>query len=215
MVLRQRKPYIRARVLEKADRARGRGRLKKAIAGYRQVLQADPKDAAVHGKIAPLLARTGQPSEALASFEAAARIHLGAGFSDRALSIVVQAARFFPERASFWEAASRLHLRRGRRVDAATVLTKGGTRVGAAAPAEGVRLLRLALAVDTWNVGTRLALARLLRRQQRRAEARALLEELAPRLSGQDLRRVRRALFWIAPTPAAGWRWLRAALRGR
>jgi tetratricopeptide (TPR) repeat protein len=145
MVLRQRKPYIRARVLEKADRARGRGRLKKAIAGYRQVLQADPKDAAVHGKIAPLLARTGQPSEALASFEAAARIHLDAGFSDRALS----------------------------------------------------------------------TLARLLRRQQRRADARALLEELAPRLSGQDLRRVRRALFWIAPTPAAGWRWLRAALRGR
>jgi tetratricopeptide (TPR) repeat protein len=215
MVLWQRKPYNRVRVLEKADRARARGRLKKAIAGYRQVLQANPKDAAVHGKIAPLLARTGQPSEAVASFEAAARIHLDAGFSERALAIVVQAARFFPKRANFWEAASRLHRLRGRRVDAAVVLTKGGTQIGAATPAEGVRLLRLALEADTWNVGARLALARLLRRQRRRADARALLEELAPRLSGQDLRRVRRALFRIAPTPAAGWRWLRAALGGR
>jgi cytochrome c-type biogenesis protein CcmH/NrfG len=79
----------------------------------------------------------------------------------------------------------------------------------------GERLLRRALEIDPWHAEGRLALSRLLRRQGRRGEARALLEELAPRLSGSELRRVRGALFRLGPTPAAAWRWLRAATAGR
>jgi Tfp pilus assembly protein PilF len=211
----RRKPYDRVRVLQAADRARARGRLEKAIAGYRQVLAEDPGDLAVHGKIAPLLARTGRDEEALRSFEVAAKGHLDKGFVDRGLAVYVQAAGHYPERAFFWEEAARLHLLRGTRADAARALVDGGVATGEHVVKTGERLLRRALEIDPWHAEGRLALSRLLRRQGRRGEARALLEELAPRLSGSELRRVRGALFRLGPTPAAAWRWLRAATAGR
>jgi len=209
------KPYDRVEVLAAADRARARGRVKKAIAGYRKVLQADPRDAAVHGKIAPLLARVQEHEAALASFEAAARGHLAAGFADRALAVWTQAAAHYPERSGFWEEMARLHLGRERRADAVSTLVRGGSAVGRATPEAGIRLLGQALEVERWNVPARIALARLLRRTGRRPDAAALLSEVAPRLSGRPLRQVRGALFAITPTPAAAWRWLWAAVAGR
>jgi tetratricopeptide (TPR) repeat protein len=210
-----RKPYDRVQVLAAADRARARGRLKKAIAGYRQVLGQSPRDLVVLGKVAPLLARTGQAEEAQRCFEAAARGQLEAGFMDRSLAVYVQAAEHFPERAFYWEEAARLHTLRGTRADAVLTLVEGGARLGRAVPDAGARLLRRALEIDAWHVEGRLVLSRLLLRLRQAAEARALLEELAPRLSGRPLRRVRGALFRLSPTPAAAWRWLRAALAGR
>jgi Tfp pilus assembly protein PilF len=215
MVFWRRRPYDRVRVLAAADRARSRGRLPKAIRLYREVLAADPKDLAVHGKIAPLLARTGQDEAALRSFETAARGHVDAGFPDRGLAVYVQAATHYPERSFFWEEQARLHLVRGTRADAANALVEGARRLARAAPEGEARLLRQALEIDDWHLEARLRLARLLRRQGKRAEACALLEALAPRLSGRGLRRVRGALFWLAPTAGAAWRWLRAALAGR
>jgi len=209
------KPYDRVQALAAADRARARGRLKKAIAGYRTVLEADPRDAAVHGKIAPLLARAQQHEAALASFETAARGHLTAGFSDRALAVWVQAVAHYPERSGFWEEIARVHLGRERRADAVGALVRGGRVVGRATPEAGIRLLGQALEVEAWNAPARVALAHLLRRTGRRPDAVALLSEVAPRLSGRQLRQVRGALFGLRPTPAAAWRWLRAAVAGR
>jgi len=212
---RREKPYDRVRVLEVADRARARGRTRKAIAGYRRVLAEDPRDWAVHGKIAPLLARAGQDEEALKSFEAAARGHEGAGFPDRGLAVWVQSAAVYPERAATWEEIARLHARRGRRTDAVNALVEGAGPVARMSPERGVVLLGRALEIDFWNVGGRLLLARLLRRLKRASEARPLLEELAPRVRGRELRRVRWALLSLAPGPGAAWRWLRAAFAGR
>jgi hypothetical protein len=79
----------------------------------------------------------------------------------------------------------------------------------------GERLLRRALEIDPWHLDGRLALARVLRRQGKAEEARTLLEKVVPRLAGRELRRVRGALWRLGPTPAATWRWLRAAVAGR
>ena len=52
----RKKAYDRSAVLDAADKARGRGRVRKAIAGYSQILAQDPNDHQVHARIAPLLA---------------------------------------------------------------------------------------------------------------------------------------------------------------
>jgi tetratricopeptide (TPR) repeat protein len=96
------KPFSRIDALAVADRARGRGRVKKAIAGYRAVLAVHPEDLAAHAKLAPLLARQGERAGALASFRRASDGQLKAGFTDRALSLLVQAVELYPDEEALW-----------------------------------------------------------------------------------------------------------------
>ncbi len=212
MPLWRRKPYDRTETLAAADRARAQRRVKKAIAGYRKVLEQDPGDLAVHGKIAPLLAERGERGEAMASFQLAAEGHLRAGFADRALSVYVQAVGFFPDAPPLWDEIARLHLVRGRRADAVNALVGGASRLGSRSRDGGIGLIRKALELEPYHLDATLALARLLSAAGRRALARDALEDLAGRVRGKALRRVRGALFRLAPTPASAWRWLRAAL---
>jgi len=205
----RKKPYDRAEILAAADKARAQGRIRKAVAGYRKVLAVDPNDVAVHGKIAPLLARRHEPEEALRSFQFAAQGHLKAGFQDRALAVYVQAAAHFPEEAWIWDEIARLHLLRGRRADAVNALLDGGTRLGRQVRPKGIALLRKALEIEPWHLEATLALGRLLRKSGEAVEALDLLEDLVARVRGKGRRRVRRAIFGMSPTPGNAWRWLR------
>ncbi|HBZ72006.1 MAG TPA: hypothetical protein DEP35_20670 [Deltaproteobacteria bacterium] len=58
-----------------------------------------------------------------------------------------------------------------------------------------------------------LDLVGLLARTSQREEALRLLEGLASRSSGAELRRVRAAEFRLSPGFRRAWRWLRAALQ--
>jgi tetratricopeptide (TPR) repeat protein len=213
----RKKPYDRTQILASADRARAQGRLKKAIQGYRKVLEVDPSDHVVHGKLAPLLARKRRRGEALASFELAAQGQLKAGFSDRALAVYVHATSFFPEEPALWEEIARLEQIRGRRADAVRALIEGGGHLARNAQLRpiGVRLLKGALDIEPWHPEATMALARLLTQEKEREEALALLEDLAQRARGAARRRALGAVFRLAPTPGSAWRWLRAAIRGR
>jgi len=71
-MLRWKKVYDRATVLDKADRARGRGSVRKAIRGYSTILQHDPTDHQAHARVAPLYAKTRRWDDARKSFDAAA-----------------------------------------------------------------------------------------------------------------------------------------------
>lgn len=86
------KPSDRARVLADADAARAKGKLKKAVAGYREILSHEPRDAVVHGKLAPLLVRE-EPYEAWQGFELAAQDQLQKGFAARAIALYRTAAQ--------------------------------------------------------------------------------------------------------------------------
>lgn len=213
----RKKPFDRIETLAAADRARASGKLKKAVQLYRKVLAVDPGDVVVHGRLAPLLARTGERGAALASFEMAAKGHVKSGFLDRAAAVYVQAAECFPRQASVWEELARLHQLRGRRADAVRALLDGGQSLGESprTRADGVRLLRSALELEPWHLDSCLALAGLLARTGERIEALALVEGVASRVRGRGLRRARAALFRLSPTPGNGWRWLRSALGGR
>ena len=207
----RRRPKDRTELLAQADRARARGRLKQAIAGYRQALALAPGDVAIHARLAPLLARRGAKAEALESFAMAADGQLKAGFLDRAVSLRRQAAEAFPEEFELWQELTRLYLLRERRADAVAALLAGGrTLLRSPSREVGVQVLRRALELDPQHVEAALLLARLLARCGRTAEALPLLDALDRRAGGAALRRARRLAFRLSPTPPRLWRWLKA-----
>lgn len=73
-----------------------------------------------------------------------------------------------------------------------------------------IALYRWALVVEPRNADLHAKLARLLAANHQREEARLLLDGLADRCRGRDLRRVRGVEMRISPGPASLWRWIRA-----
>ncbi|BDG03714.1 tetratricopeptide repeat protein [Anaeromyxobacter oryzae] len=204
------KPFDRTETVIAADRARASGRRRKAIALYRAVLQARPDDATVHGKLAPLLAASGERASALASFRAAVSGHLAAGFTDRALAVLAQATEAYPDEEPLWEDVARLQVSRGRRADAVAALSRGGARlVARKAHASAERVLRRAGQLEPWHAETTLTLARALAGTGRRGDAIRLLDGLAERSGGRTRSAARRLAVRLVPGPRTLWRWLR------
>jgi tetratricopeptide (TPR) repeat protein len=216
MLFGKKAPPTRSELITEADRARSKGKLKKAVAGYRKALELEPKDPAVHVKLAPLLARVNEPEAALQSFRTAAQSHLDKGFADKALAVYTQAAETFPAQVALWQQVAQMNLARGRRADAVRVFLRGRLYLHRKNErSEAITLLKAALELDPTLFDPRVDLARLLGRQGRTAEAMALLEPMVKTLEGAQLRQVRWAMLWVSPSLGAGWRWLRAALTGR
>jgi tetratricopeptide (TPR) repeat protein len=205
----KKKAWDRTELLAQADKSRARGRRKRAITLYRKLLEQDPNDLAVHAKLAPLLAAQGLSAEALASFRAAAAGQVAAGFADRGIALLRQAADVIPEDESLWTEVAAMHLQRGRRGDAVAILSAGGERLlGGRFRAVGAKLLRRALELEPWNAKATLLLAKTLARERRSGEAVALLDGLARRTGGQARRQARGLAFRISPSPGRLWRWI-------
>lgn len=215
MPLFRRGPRTRLEIIAAADRARARGRLRKAVAGYREALRTDPEDPSLNVKLAPLLARLGEASEGARCFRVAAERHLRAGFTDRAAAVCATAAQVFPLEPAFRTELARLHALRGRRVDAVDALVDGGRALATARqrPA-AASLLRRALELDPLHLDARLALAPIVAAQGERAEALAMLRALEGHARGGDLRRVRWAALRLSPSLPALWRWAAVSLAG-
>ncbi len=205
------KAYDRAAVLEDAEKARARGKRKKAVAGYRTILEHEPDDYVVHGKLAPLLVDDA-PRDAWTSFEKAAQGHASKGFADRALAVYRQAADALPFIPEGWEQVAALHQQRGRRADAVKALLDGQGHFWRRTQdlPTAVRLLEKVLALEPWHVDGTVALARATKKLGDRAGAverlNALLAHVEP---GPPRRRVLRARFGVAPGFRHFWAWLR------
>ena len=209
------RPFNRIEELAAADVARARGRRKRAIAGYRRVLEANPQDLTVHAKVAPLLASSGDRTAALESFRTAADGQAKAGFHERALSLFIHAAEHYPDEETLWPEIARLHLQRGRRAEAVAALTQGGWRLHLARQhAVAERVLRLALQFEPHDADATAILARTIHAAGRREEAVQLLEGLAVRVHGRRLAAVRGILFRVHPTLRHLWGWA-GAIFGR
>lgn len=213
MALFSRKPRTRAEIVAEADRARARGRVKRAVAGYRQALESDPSDASVNVKLAPLLARLGDAEGGASCFRAAAKKHLDAGFLDRAAAVNLAASGVFPLDAGFRLEVARLNVARGRKQDAVAALVDGGRALARARRPDAAALLGRALELEPWHLEAGLALAPVLGRSGRADEARALVAGLDARIRGPARRRVRWVAFRLSPGPRTFWRWLRAGAR--
>lgn len=212
----RKKPYDRTRILEAAEKARSRGRARKAIAEYRKILAVDPSDAQVNARIAPLLAREGEPEAAARAFEAGAQSFLMKGFVDKAIAVYAQAAAVFPWDERLWTRIAELNFDRGRKADAANALLKGAQYMARHTKhrPRAVALLQRALRVDPTHLQATLLMADVLAKDGRKQQALKGLEALAAKSAGPALRQIRRAQFFISPTPAALWRWIKSG-RGR
>lgn len=216
MLFGKKAPPTRSELIAEADLARSKGKLKKAIAGYRKALELEPKDPAVHVKLAPLLARVNETEASLQSFHLAAQGHLDKGFADKALAVYTQAAEMFPAQVNLWQQVAQMNVARGRRADAVKMLLRGRLLLrDKDERREAIALLKEALALEPTLFDPRLDLALLLARQRQSAEALALLEPMVKELKGAQLRQVRWTMLRVSPSLGAVWRWLRAAPAGR
>ncbi len=203
------KPPTRSEIVAAADRARARGSVRKAVAGYRKALESDPSDPAVNVKLAPLLAKLGDAEGGARCFRNAAKRHLDAGFSDRAAAVNLTASGVFPLDPAFRLEVARLNVARGRRQDAVATLLDGGRRQARARrPDVAGKLFSRALEIEPWHLETCLALVPLIARSGQDRPARQLVEGLLGRTRGRARHRVRWLAFRLWPGPGTFWRWL-------
>lgn len=209
--------FSRSKLLAAATKAQTKGRYKKALAFYEELLRTTPNDVEVHRKAAPALARAKRTDEAWKSFRLAATSLTSAGFVDKAVGVYREAVHFMPRHADAWVAIGDLEVDRGRNRDAAKVLLEGRRHFrGRKWRPEAIRLLTRVRQLDPGDLEAGLDLARLWRQTKNRDSAARLLEELVGSVAGRSrVRRVRGAQLRLSPTPAALYRWLRAALLGR
>lgn len=215
-IVSRRHTYDRTRILKEADQARAKKKWHRAIALYRRVLAAEPRNAELHARIAPLLARTGQAFDAWQAFDLAGRACVEAGELDRAAAVYGAATKSLPRHFPAWQALAEVETRQQRPSRAREVLLAGRTQMkGRGRSPEAIALLRSALDLEPEDVPTALDLCRLLARTRQQAEARFMLARLAESTDGRSLRRVRGLAWRLDPSLRNTWSWMRAAWRGR
>jgi len=187
--------------------------VRRAVALYRRVLAVEPGNRELHETLAPLLARCGQRFDAWLSFKLAAREYRRQGRREQALSIYREAAELLPHQLGVWLEIAKLEREKGRSAEALEALRSGRRYFrGRRQRPLAIHILRRARELDPWNADIVVDLARQLTRARRVAEARDLLADLARRCPAPQLRRVRAAQVYSAPTPRHAWLWLVAAL---
>jgi tetratricopeptide (TPR) repeat protein len=166
--------------------------------------------------VAALLGESGRAAEAWPHFVTAGEAYARDGFYDKAIAVYVRAAAFLPAKVELWLSLADLNLRRQRKGDAFKACLDGRRCFRRLEQHQQAgQLLRRALEIEPFHVDTTLDLARVRRRAGQREEATRLLQGIAARNRGRTLRRIRGAQLRLRPTPAAVWRWLRAAVTGK
>ena len=211
-LIRRHLDYDRKWLLAEAEKARIRGRRKRAISFYRRILAAEPHEPNLHARVAPLLAATGKHFDAWRSYRQAAKAHLRNQSVDEALALYREAAKLLPMQIEAWQWVAKLELKRERSEAAIAALLEGRKKFRSRRRRpEAIALLREARSIAAWRVDIALDLARLLRRSRQSHEAIWILGQLAETASGRDLRLLRGALWRIEPSLKHSWNWLRAA----
>ncbi len=210
-LIRRRLDYDRKWLLAEAEKARVRGRRRRAISFYRRILAVEPHDPNLHARVAPLLAATGKRFDAWQSYRQAAQAHLKNKSRDEVLALYRDATKTLPMQIEAWQWVAKLELKRQRSEAAISALLEGRAKFRSRRRRpEAIALLREARSIDAWRVDIVLDLARLLRRSGQSPEAQWILGQLAEKMSGRDLRIVRGAQWRIEPSLKHSWNWLRA-----
>jgi len=215
-VLAREKTYDRSRLMKRASVARRKGKHKKAIGLYRQVLEVEPENQEIHQKIAPLLAQTKQAQEAMASYRKATEGLVRQGFSAKAIGLLRSATGYLPREIWLWQGIAELEERRDRTPDAIEALLEGTRhfRSRKLRP-DAIKLLIQARKLDRDDFRVSYDLACLLAKSGGRRQALRLLDELVAGPHSRHLRRVRAKQFRLAPSPASAWRFARSLFVGR
>jgi len=187
-----------------------RRRWKRAIGLYRWVLAVEAGNPAIHLRIAPLLARTGQDFDAWRHFRIAALAHAKAGHAEEATGIWRKATRGLPQNVEAWVALAEAHRGRGHQREAVGALLEGRSHFkGRHDRPQAIHLLRRVRRLRPTQLEPSLDLVRLLAQSHQCREAVLVLEALDAALAGRrDRCRIRAALFRVTRRPGDLWRWL-------
>ncbi len=203
-----RKDFDRKQLAKRAREAQAKGKRRRAISLYRELLAIDANDPAIHSSLAPLLAKDKQLFDALQSFRAAAEGFMRNAEPERALALYYDAAHHVPHQTEVWQAIARLQSARGKREEALRALLQGrGKFRRRAQRPEAIHLLRNAQELAPWTPEVVLDLARLLWRTHQGREANLLLEALAQQTRGGALARTRALQFRLSWHPRFAWAW--------
>ena len=199
-MFRTRPPYDRQRILEAAARARAKNQRQRAIDLYRWVLAVERNNADLHGRLAPLLAETGQDFDAWNSFRATAHAALREGREDRAFAVYREASQYLPREIQVWQALARLAQRRGEMEEAIEILLEGSRHFRSPfLRPQAIHLLRRARTLDPWHFECVIELAGHLGKARQLEEARILLDGLAARATDRQRKRVAAAQMRLDP----------------
>ena len=211
----QKKDLSASELRREASVARGKGKRRKAISLYRKVLSKEPEDPDSQSRLGCLLAESKNLGEAWGCFVQAAGRYYEKGFVDKAVGVYKQAIKYVPTEIEVWRRLADLNLDRGHSGDAVDNLYMG-SRVFRRRKHrhKALELLNQAFQIEPYRFEVTYDLAVLLIKCKEKRRARKMLDELARRTKGRDLRRVRGKLFWLGPTPAAGWRYAKALFTG-
>ena len=193
----------------RADRARVKGRVRRAIRLYRRVLAGQPDDPAIHRKLAPLLARRRRREESWQSYQVARRSLEERGFDAHAGGLLREAVELLPRNVLAWKGLAEIEISLGRTTDARNTLLEGRRYFrGARRRADAIALLSVAHQLDPDDVEIGRDLARQLRRSGRPRRAQEVLYQLLERIPNRR-RSLRRSLFLTTPTVRSLWAWIR------
>ena len=200
----------RKHLLDEANCARSRGKIRRAIALLRLVLEPDPRDVDVTFRLAELLATDGQRFEAWSLFRSAGRRLLREGHHTRSLTIFREATRCLPFEFEAWRISAEIERKLGREEDAELTLLEGRRHFRSRFEfAQAIALLELVREIDPWDHEVVMDLARLYAQSDQAGRALRLLEGLAVHSEGRELRAVRRQQWQISHS-FTHWRaWLR------
>jgi len=202
--------------MKRAAAARSKGKHKKAIALYLQVLDRERDNPELHKKLAPLYVKTRQAPEALGSYQIAAEGLVRQGFDDQAIGLLRGAAEQLPGEVILWQSLAELDLKRKRPVDAFETLIEGRSRMRRRSQrSEAIQLLSKARKIDPRDFRVSFDLACLLGKTGQRAMALRILDELARRPDRRRLARVRARQLRLSPSPGALGRYARAVFLRR
>ena len=203
-------------ILGRAARAARRGGLRhrrKAVALYRQALEAESDNPDLLRKIALLLVKTKDPGNACKTYRQAIAVFSKRGFFDHAVGVCHEALRYLPRTVSLWKDLAALEVERGRRVDAVEALLQGRRQFrGRRFRAEAMELLIAAHHIDPVHLDANFDLASLLVQSGDRHRALALLDGLVT-AHPPYARRIRAKQFRIAPGVHTAWYWFRSLFR--
>jgi tetratricopeptide (TPR) repeat protein len=202
--------YDRNEILRRAERFRSRGRVRKAIREYEQVLAVDPHDVEVHTKIAQLYIRRGRKEEAKASLKQVTEWYEEQGFSDKEIATLRLAQRLDRRDLAVYLRLADLYLAKGLRADALRLLE------GARRAFRRKRFFREAIAVEEKILSfvpsafrAQVSLVRLLWKARRKHDAKELLWKMESQWALlKDRKRWRKArwlLFCHDPSFATCW----------
>lgn len=194
-----------------ANRARNQGRHREAIRLYRTILVENPNHREAALRLAPMLAVDGEFFESWQLYRRVALEHARDKQYFECLAVYREACRYVPGEFEAWRLCADLLVKLKRHDEAFEALLDGRTHfTHSRHRAQAIALLTRAREIEPWDGFVLLDLARLYAAQGQGELALELLANLAPRVEGRDLRKVRWLQLQLTLSARHLFLWLKA-----